>query len=213
MLHHVSSAQPAQLREDIPSFDNTSLDTTDRNSANTRDLIDILERKTERLIGGTRRWVNSIECFKEGLAGGLASLGLLLPALVPRSVGRDVDHVVAVEAGDRHERDSLGVVANLLDEVGRLLDDLVESLFGPLGGVHLVDGADELLDTQCVGEQSVLTSLAILGDTGFELTSAGGDNENSAVGLRGTSNHVLDEVTMAWCVDDGDVVLGSLELP
>lgn len=26
-------------------------------------------------------------------------------------------------------------------------------------------------------------------------------------------NHVLDEVSVAWSIDDGDVVLGSLKLP
>ena len=31
--------------------------------------------------------------------------------------------------------------------------------------------------------------------------------------LGGTSDHVLDEVTMSGSVDDGDIVLGSLKLP
>ena len=31
--------------------------------------------------------------------------------------------------------------------------------------------------------------------------------------LGGSGDHVLDEVTMAGGVDDGDIVLGSLELP
>jgi hypothetical protein len=107
----------------------------------------------------------------------------------------------------------LGVVADLLDEVGRLLDDLGETSLGPLGGVHLVDGNDELLDTQGVGKQSVLTSLAILGDTSLELTSTGGNDEDSAIGLGGTSDHVLDEVTVTGGIDDGDLILGGLELP
>ena len=194
-------------------LDDTSLNTTNRHCSDTRDLVDILERETERLIGGTRRRIDGIDGFKESLARGLASLGLLLPSLVPRGVGGDVDHVVTVETGDGDERDRLGVVADLLDEVGGLLDDFAETLLGPLGGVHLVDGDQELLDTQSVGEKSVLTGLTILGDTGFELTSASSNDENSAVGLRGTSDHVLDEVTMTWGVDDGDIVLGGLELP
>ena len=71
-----------------------------------------------------------------------------------------------------------------------------------LGGVHLVDGDDELPDTEGEGEQGVLTSLAILGDTSLELTRTGGDDENSAVGLRGTSDHVLDKITVARSVND-----------
>ena len=59
----------------------------------------------------------------------------------------------------------------------------------------------------------MLTSLPILGDTSFEFTSAGSDDENGTVSLGGTRDHVLDEVTMAGGVDDGDIVLGGLELP
>ena len=46
----------------------------------------------------------------------------------------------------------------------------------------------------------MLTGLAILGDTSLELTSTSGNDENSAVGLRGTSDHVLDKVTVTGSV-------------
>jgi hypothetical protein len=183
--------------DDHAGLDNTSLNTTDGNRANTANLVDILKRKPERLVGRTGRRVDGIDGLKEGLAGGLASLGLLLPTLVPRAVGGVVDHVVTVETRDGDESDSFGVVSDLLDEVGSLLDDLLETSLGPLGGVHLVDGDDELLDTESVGEESVLTGLAILGDTSLELTSAGSDDENSTIGLGGASDHVLDEITVA----------------
>ncbi len=62
--------------------------------------------------------------------------------------------------------------------------------------VDLVDGDDHFLDTEGVGEESVLTSLTILGDTSLELTSTGGNDENSAIGLGSTSDHVLDEITV-----------------
>ena len=35
----------------------------------------------------------------------------------------------------------------------------------------------------------------------------------AAAYLRSSSDHVLDEVTMSGGVNDGDIVLGSLELP
>jgi len=199
--------------DDHAGLDDTSLNTTDGHRANTANLVDILKRKTEGLVGRTGRRVNGIDGLKKGLAGGLASLGLLLPALVPRAVGGVVDHVVTVEARDGNKSDSLGVVSDLLDEVGSLLDDLLETGLGPLGGVHLVDGNDELLDTEGIGEESVLTSLAILGDTSLELTSTGSNDENSAISLGGSSDHVLDEITVTRGVNDGDVVLGGLELP
>lgn len=176
-------------------LDDTGLDTTDGNRANTTDLVDILEGKTEGLVGGTAGGVDGVNGLEEGLAGDLG-LGLLLPALVPGGVGGDLDHVVTVEAGDGDEGDVLGVEADLLDEGGGLLDDLLEAVLGPLGGVHLVDGDDELLDTEGVGEESVLTGLAVLGDTSLKLTSTGGNDENGAVGLGSTSDHVLDEITV-----------------
>jgi len=188
--------------DDHTSLDDTGLDTTDGNRANTTDLVDILEGQTEGLVGGTGRGVDGIDGLEEGLSGRLG-LGLLLPTLVPGAVGGNVDHVVAVEAGDGDEGNVLGVVADLLDEVGGLLDDLLVAVLGPLGGVHLVNGDDELLDTEGVGKQSVLTGLTILGDTSLELTSTGSDDENSAVGLGGTSDHVLDEITVTGSVCGG----------
>ena len=105
--------------------------------------------------------------------------------------------------------------AYLLDEARHLLLDLLEPSLGVwgLGGVHLVDGDDQLLDTEGVGEEGVLPGLPVLGDTSLELSSSGGDDEHTAVSLAGAGDHVLDEVAMAGGVDDGDVVLGGLELP
>jgi hypothetical protein len=198
---------------DHTGLEDTSLDTADGNSSNTTNLVHILEGKTEGLVGGTLGGLDGVDGLEEGLAGGLASLGLLLPALVPGAVGGGLEHVVAVETRDGDEGNCLGVVADLLDERRSLLDDLLVTGLGPLGGVHLVDGDNELSDTEGVGEQSVLTSLAILGDTSLELTSAGGNDENGAIGLGSTSDHVLDEITVTGSVNDGDVVLGGLELP
>ena len=71
-----------------------------------------------------------------------------------------------------------------------------------VGGVHLVDGDDELSDTEGESEQSVLTGLAILGDTSLELTGTTGDDEDSAISLRGTGDHVLDKISVTGGVDD-----------
>lgn len=199
--------------DDHTGLDDTGLDSADWHCPDTRDLVDILERETEWLVGGSRRWVDSVNGLEKGLSGGLASLGLLLPTLVPWAVAGVVNHVVTVEARDWHEGDSLWVVSDLLDEVGCLLDDLVESVLGPFGGVHLVDSDNELLDTQGIGQESVLSGLTILGDTSLELTSTGSDNEDSAVSLGGTGNHVLDEVSVTWGVDDSDHVSWGLEFP
>ena len=84
------------------------------------------------------------------------------------------------------EGDSSWVVADLLDVARHLLLDLLEPGFGVrwLSTVHLVDTDDELLDAKGVGEQSMLTGLAVLGDTGLELTSTGRNDEDTAIGLK-----------------------------
>jgi hypothetical protein len=87
---------------------------------------------------------------------------------------------------DGDEGNGLGVVSDLLDETGGLLDDFVESVLGPLAGVHLVASNDELPDTEGEGEQSVLSGLSILGDTSLKLSNTGSDDEDSTVGLRST---------------------------
>jgi hypothetical protein len=39
------------------------------------------------------------------------------------------------------------------------------------------------------------------------------DHTNSTISLRSSSDHVLDEITVARSIDDSDIVLGSLKLP
>ena len=114
---------------------------------------------------------------------------------------------------DRDEGDGLGVVADLLDETGSLLDDFVEPVLGPFGSVHFVASDDELSDTEGEGEEGVLSGLSVLGDTGLEFTGTGSDDEDSAVSLGSTGDHVLDKVSVAGSVNDGDHVFGGLELP
>jgi len=69
------------------------------------------------------------------------------------------------------------VHTDFLDEVGGFLDDFLVSGLRPLGGVHLVDGNDELFDTKSISEQSVLTSLTVLGDTSFEFTDTSSNDD------------------------------------
>jgi len=189
--------------DDLTWLDDTGLDAADWNCSNATDLVNILERKTEWLVNRPLWRLGSVEGVEEALA------------LVPVHVGGDLDHVVSVEAGDRDEWDLGRVVASLLQEVGNLLLDLLVTGLGVWRGgvVHLVHGDTHLLHSKSEGEKGVLTSLAILGDTSLELTSTGGNDENGAVSLGGTSDHVLDEITVTGGIDDGDHVLGGLELP
>lgn len=73
-----------------------------------------------------------------------------------------------------------------------------------LGGVHLVDGNDELPDTEGEGKESVLASLTIFGDTSLELTGTTSNDEDSAISLGSTGDHVLDEITVSGGINDLD---------
>jgi len=70
-----------------------------------------------------------------------------------------------------------GIHTDFLDEIGGFLDDFFISGLGPFGGIHLVDGDDDLPDAQSVGQKSVFTSLTILGDTSFEFTDTSSNND------------------------------------
>jgi len=85
----------------------------------------------------------------------------------------------------------------------------------------------------------MLAGLSVLGNTSLEFTSTSSNNQDRAISLltkiiisnkfvfspsqnttieqisylRGSSDHVLDEITMSRRINDGDVELGSLELP
>merc|ERR1719400_1488365 len=174
-------------------LDHTSLHTAHGHCSNASNFVDILEGQPKGLVGGPAGGNDGVESLKKGHAVGLAFLPLDVPALVPAHVGGGLNHVVTMPSRDGHEGNSSGVVADLLDEARPLLLDLLEPslrVWG-LGGVHLVDGDDQLLDAEGVGEQGVLSGLSILGDTSLELASSGGDNEHTAVSLAGTSDHAL----------------------
>jgi len=78
---------------------------------------------------------------------------------------------------------------------------------------YLVAAANHLLHSKGESKESMLTGLAILGDTSLKTTSGGVNDKDSTVSLGGTSDHVLDEVTVSRGINDSAVVLGCLELP
>jgi hypothetical protein len=49
----------------------------------------------------------------------------------------------------------------------------------------------------------MLTGLAILGDTSLKTTSGGVNDKHNTISLGGSSDHVLDEVTMSRSINDG----------
>jgi hypothetical protein len=136
------------------SFDDTGLDTADRDSTDTTNLVDILERKAEWFVGGTSWRFDGVDGVEQGLAFGRTALDLFGPALVPwhaikagksssakrpisankegYELARFLQHVVTMPAGDGYKRDSLGVVADLFDKRRSLLHNFVEAILTPL---------------------------------------------------------------------------------
>ena len=64
-------------------LDDTGLDTTDRDSADTTDFVNILKGKTEWLVGGSNWGLDGVDGVEEGLAFDDTTLDLLGPTLVP----------------------------------------------------------------------------------------------------------------------------------
>lgn len=184
-------------------LEDTGLDSADGDSSDTSDLVDVLEGKSEGFLSGSFGRLDLVEGFQEART------------LVPGSVGGLLHHVVSSPAGDGDEGDGVGLVADLLQEVGNFLLDFQISLLGVVDTllVHLVAADDHLLDTKGEGKEGVFSSLSVLGDTSLELSHGGSDHEDGTVGLRSSGDHVLDEISVAGGVNDGEVVFGGFELP
>jgi len=204
----LSSHRSRSEGNNLVGLEDTSLHTTDRHCTDTTDLVNILKRDTKRLINGTDGLGDVIKSLEEGDT-------VVRSLVVPWEVGGLLEHVITSPAGDGDEGNLIRVPADSLEEAAGFLLDLIITALAVLDRISilLVEADDHLLDTKGPGKKSVLTSLTVLGDTSLELTLSRGDDEDGTISLRGTSDHVLDEVTVARGIDDGEVVLGSLELP
>jgi len=183
--------------DDHTGTERTSLDTADGHCANTTNLVHVLKGKTEGLMRHSLRGFKFIKGSKE------------CGAIVPGHVLGSLNHVVANPTGDGDERNVGNIVADLLQVDGELILDLIETGLRVVdrGVVHLVDSDDHLLDSHGLGEEGVLTGLAILGETSFKATNVRGDHEDGGISLGGTSDHVLDEVSVTWGINDGEDAL------
>lgn len=182
---------------DHAGLDNTSLDTANGDSSNTTNLVDVLEGDTEGLVRGASRLLDGVEGTEES------------GSLVPGHVLGLLEHVITSPARDGDEGDVLGLVTNALKELGDGFVDFVVALLRVLNGlgVHLVDGNDHLLDTEGEGKKSVLTGLSVGINTSLEFSLTGSDDEDGNVSLGGTSDHVLDEITVTGSINNGEFIL------
>ncbi|CAD6222188.1 GSCOCG00000798001-RA-CDS [Cotesia congregata] len=136
-------------------FQQTSFDTTDWYCSNTSNL---------RFVGGSAWWQDSVKSFNEGGTFTVTVFTFNLPSLEPSHFAGCLQHVVSVPSRDGDESNSGWVVTNLLDVRRYFLLDFLETglRVGWLGGVHLVDSDNQLLDTKGESKESVLTGLTVL---------------------------------------------------
>jgi len=173
----------------VAGLDDAALDAAGDDGATAGDGEDILDGHEERLLGvalGLRDvLVDRVHEFEDGV-------GPLLVA-VQRREGRDSDdrEVVAVELLGGEDLAELHL--DQVDEVGVLLGD----------HVALVEGHDDGRHTDLAGEQDVLVGLR-------HRAVGGGNDEDRAVHLRGTGDHVLDVVGVPGAVDVRVVTLLGL---
>ncbi|KAB0368761.1 hypothetical protein FD755_019795 [Muntiacus reevesi] len=77
-------------------FENTSLHTTHRDSTNTTNFIDILERQTQGFVSWVSWWQGAVQSFKQSGSTGIVALTGDFPSLEPWHVSTWLQHVVTI---------------------------------------------------------------------------------------------------------------------
>jgi len=208
------------------ALDDTLFDTAGQDITDTLNLVDTGDRKSHLGLDGTRRDTEELlVAVIEGIDVDLSGTSLDVSTGPPGHVSGLLDEVITTPTGDGHVRDVLLeevlLPADLSQHILHFVHDFIITLLLVTGGVgvHLVDTDDDLLDAQQVDKTRVLTSLT-LDRTGLVVTTLDGGGEvtisrnhdHSAIGLGGTGNHVLDEISVSRGIDDGVVPRFSEEL-
>eukprot|EP00760_Papus_ankaliazontas_P038114 PhM_4_TR8872/c0_g1_i1/m.10471 len=175
----------------VADLDDALLDTSrDNELALLADVVDVLDRQLEGLVVAGRGVRDDLVALVDKVDDGLLVLGVALKGL---------------RGGAFDEGDLIGVELVLGEKVLHLHLDELDNVGGVLDHVTLVDEAHKLRDADLRREQKVLLRLG-------HRAVVGGDDDDSAVHLRGTRNHVLDEIHMPGAVDVAVVTLRRLVL-
>lgn len=59
----------------------------------------------------------------------------------------------------------------------------------------------------------MFSGLTVFGDTGFKFSLGGGNHEDGNISLRSSGDHVFDEISMAWGINDSKMIFGGFEFP
>jgi len=185
-------------------FDDTSFDSSDWYCTDTRDFVDILEWESKWGINWSFWSFKFIEGLKKG------------QSFEPFHVVWWFHHVITDPSWDWDELNLfLNFVTSFWKEFSTVSTNFFESFLTVVDSlfVHLVDTDDHLFDTECESEESVFSGLSVFRNTSFEFSSWRSDHKKSAISLRSTSNHVFDEISVTWSVNDSEHVFLGGEFP
>mmetsp|Transcript_107546 Transcript_107546/g.269790 ORF Transcript_107546/g.269790 Transcript_107546/m.269790 type:complete len:456 (-) Transcript_107546:255-1622(-) len=210
----------------LSRLDHALLHATCEHIADTLDLVDPRDRhahgRTDRPLGHTAELVQHIV---NGIYVDRLFAVLNVLTLPPPHVVRLLQQVVTHPTRDGQHwcvlLDEILLPTDFHKHALHLIGNLVITplLVGRGVAIHLVHTDADLLDTQQVDESGVLAGLA-LDLTGLVVAlrngrgeiAISGDHDERNIRLRGPSDHVLDEITMAWGINDRIVPLLSVEL-
>jgi hypothetical protein len=198
------------------------LNSSANNLTNTLNVVDVGDGKTNRKVRVTLRGLDEVV---QGLNDGETSDFLLWvdvggPTLVPGSLIGLLNKVITIETRVGDEGDLLWLEANQLKHLNELILDFVETVLGPVAGVHLVNTNNDLLNTKKVEKTGVLTGLSFLntglrislGNSGLETSLFRGHKKKTDISGGGSGDHVLDVILVTRSIDNGVVVLVGEEL-
>jgi len=119
-----------------------------------------------------------------------------------------------VHSGHRSDRGKLRLrilEPSLEQERFERIHDFCVPRLVPSDHVQLIHGHDDLGNPKAPNEHEVFAGLAAPIEPRLKLPRRRIDDEQGAIRLRSTRNHVWDEILMPWRIEDGDVSTWSRE--
>lgn len=138
--------------------DDSSFNSSDGDSSDSSNLVDVLEGKSEGLFEGSNGGVDFVEGLEEGIS------------FVPGHFVGSLNEVISSESRVGNAVDVFLLESDFFEVVDDFLLDVGESFFRVAASVHLVDGNDDLLDSHSVGKKSVFSGLSFFSESSFEFS-------------------------------------------
>ena len=211
----------------ISWLDNSLLDTSGKDISNSLDLVSSRNWKTEWGISVTLWHLNEVvQSVEKSIDVLLLSLWINnVNSRPPSHVGGLGDEVISHPSRDWKDwhrvLDEVWLPSDLAKHMGHLITDLLITglLVSSDIRVHLVNSNNELLDSEEVDKTGVLAGLSLnlsslvvsLLDSSGEVTISW-NHEEAHIGLSSSGNHILNEISVSWSINDGVVPFLSVEL-